>query len=38
MHSVAAFKGLYQLIVKPFYWEKTDHGLSKVTSPINIVK
>ena len=38
MHSIAAFKGLYQLIVKPFYWEKTDHGLSKVTSPTNVVK
>ena len=38
MHSIAAFKGLYQLIVKPFYWEKTDHGLSKVSSPTNIVK
>jgi len=38
MHSIAAFKGLYQLIVKPFYWEKTEHGLSKVTSPTNIVK
>ncbi|MDB5128138.1 glycosyltransferase family 2 protein, partial [Mucilaginibacter sp.] len=38
MHSVAAYKGLYQLIVKPFYWEKTNHGLSKVNSPTNIVK
>ena len=38
MHSIAAFKGLYQLIVKPFYWEKTNHGLSKVTSPTNVVK
>ncbi len=38
MHSAAAFMGLYQLIVKPFYWEKTDHGLSKVTSPTNVVK
>src|SRR3984885_12407633 len=38
MHSVAAFKGLYQLVVKPFYWEKTEHGLSKVNSPTNVVK
>jgi cellulose synthase/poly-beta-1,6-N-acetylglucosamine synthase-like glycosyltransferase len=38
LHSAAAFKGLYQLIVKPFYWEKTDHGLSKITSPTNVVK
>ena len=38
MHSIAAYMGLYELIVKPFYWEKTDHGLSKVTSPTNVVK
>jgi cellulose synthase/poly-beta-1,6-N-acetylglucosamine synthase-like glycosyltransferase len=38
MHSIAAFKGLYQLVVKPFYWEKTDHGLSKVNTPVNVVK
>ena len=25
--SVAAWKGLIQLIPKPFYWEKTEHGL-----------
>ena len=25
--SVAAWKGAGQLIVKPFYWEKTEHGL-----------
>jgi len=28
MHSIASYKGLWQLIVKPFYWEKTTHGLS----------
>lgn len=39
MHSAAAYKGLYQLIVKPFYWEKTNHGLSKVNNPVvNIIK
>jgi cellulose synthase/poly-beta-1,6-N-acetylglucosamine synthase-like glycosyltransferase len=32
LHSWAAYKGLYQLVVKPFYWEKTNHGLSKVNS------
>jgi len=37
MHSMAAYKGLYQLIVKPFYWEKTNHGLSKVNSSTNVV-
>ena len=25
--SVAAWKGLIQLVRKPFYWEKTEHGL-----------
>jgi cellulose synthase/poly-beta-1,6-N-acetylglucosamine synthase-like glycosyltransferase len=38
MHSVAAYKGLYQLIFNPFYWEKTNHGLSKVNNPVNVVK
>jgi cellulose synthase/poly-beta-1,6-N-acetylglucosamine synthase-like glycosyltransferase len=32
MHSIAAYKGLWQLITKPFYWEKTNHGLSKQSS------
>jgi cellulose synthase/poly-beta-1,6-N-acetylglucosamine synthase-like glycosyltransferase len=26
MMSIAAWKGLLQLIYKPFYWEKTQHG------------
>lgn len=26
--SVAAYRALYQLIVKPSYWEKTDHAVS----------
>ncbi|MBN9635837.1 MAG: N-acetylglucosaminyltransferase, partial [Actinobacteria bacterium] len=28
MMSIAAAKGLYQLILSPSYWEKTFHGLS----------
>lgn len=28
LHSLAAYKGLVQLITRPFYWEKTRHGLS----------
>lgn len=28
-HSVAAYKGLWQLITKPFYWEKTTHGITE---------
>lgn len=30
--SIAAWKGFWQLITKPFYWEKTHHGLSKFTA------
>ena len=29
--SVAAWRGLLQLITRPFYWEKTLHGVSKGT-------
>jgi cellulose synthase/poly-beta-1,6-N-acetylglucosamine synthase-like glycosyltransferase len=36
LHSWAAYKGLYQLIVKPFYWEKTNHGLSKTHNATNV--
>ncbi|MBI1276573.1 MAG: glycosyltransferase [Anaerolineaceae bacterium] len=32
MHSISAYIGLWQLITKPFYWEKTDHGLTKVNT------
>ncbi|KLT65647.1 glycosyltransferase family 2 protein [Pedobacter sp. BMA] len=32
MHSISAYKGLWQLVTKPFYWEKTNHGLSKVSA------
>ncbi|MDO9379693.1 MAG: glycosyltransferase [Nocardioidaceae bacterium] len=28
LHSIAAYKGTWQLITKPHYWEKTQHGLS----------
>jgi len=31
MHSISAYKGLWQLIYNPFYWEKTNHGLTKVS-------
>lgn len=30
--SIAAYKALWQLINNPFYWEKTQHGLSKHTA------
>jgi len=28
LHSVASYKALWQLLVKPHYWEKTEHGLT----------
>lgn len=28
MMSIAAYKAAWQLATKPFYWEKTDHGLT----------
>lgn len=31
LHSIAAYKGLYQLLTRPHYWEKTDHGLTTHT-------
>jgi hypothetical protein len=39
LHSVAAWRALYQLIRNPFHWEKTPHGLAprevryRTTSP-----
>jgi hypothetical protein len=32
LHSIASYKALWQLIFKPFYWEKTVHGLTQVAS------
>jgi cellulose synthase/poly-beta-1,6-N-acetylglucosamine synthase-like glycosyltransferase len=29
--SIAAYRGLWQLLRNPFYWEKTQHGVSKYT-------
>lgn len=31
LHSVASYKALWQLLVKPHYWEKTEHGLTTHT-------
>ena len=28
MHSIAAYMALWQLLTKPHYWEKTNHGLT----------
>ncbi len=29
LHSIAAWKAQWQIMTKPFYWEKTTHGVSK---------
>jgi len=34
LHSFASYKALWQLITKPFYWEKTNHGMSKISAPV----
>jgi hypothetical protein len=31
--SIAAYKGLWQLLRDPFFWEKTHHGVSRVHAP-----
>jgi cellulose synthase/poly-beta-1,6-N-acetylglucosamine synthase-like glycosyltransferase len=33
-HSIAAYKALWQLFVRPFYWEKTKHGISYIKKPV----
>jgi len=32
--SIAGYKGLWQLITRPFYWEKTNHGISRFTAEV----
>lgn len=34
--SIAAYRAVWQLIVKPFYWEKTNHGLMGKTEQTSI--
>ena len=37
LHSIASYKALWQLIVKPHFWEKTTHGLAKTRKyPLNL--
>ncbi|WP_376792066.1 glycosyltransferase [Thermoflexus sp.] len=30
LHSIASYKALWQLFTRPFYWEKTVHGISRL--------
>ncbi len=34
MHSIAAYKAAWQLVLKPHYWEKTQHGTSAATREV----
>ena len=36
--AVAAYKALYELVFKPFFWDKTQHGLSLTVAPPPEVK
>lgn len=29
LHSIASYKAFWQLLTRPFYWEKTIHGISR---------
>ncbi|HEY4321640.1 MAG TPA: glycosyltransferase family 2 protein [Gemmatimonadales bacterium] len=33
LHSIAAYKALGQLFTRPYYWEKTTHGLTRHGAP-----
>ncbi|MDW7981421.1 MAG: glycosyltransferase [Thermomicrobium sp.] len=33
LHSLASYKALWQLVTKPYYWEKTRHGLTRYLDP-----
>jgi len=32
LHSVAAYRALWELVRRPFHWEKTEHGTSRYVS------
>jgi hypothetical protein len=34
LHSFAAWRALVQLVHRPFYWEKTPHGLDHAAAPV----
>ncbi|WP_340689795.1 glycosyltransferase family 2 protein [Hydrogenobacter thermophilus] len=34
LHSIASYKALYELFTKPFYWQKTQHGITKYKPPV----
>lgn len=34
LHSIAAYKAAWQLVLRPHYWEKTQHGTSAATREV----
>ncbi len=34
LHSIASYRSLYELFTKPFYWQKTQHGITKYKPPL----
>ncbi|MEN3033431.1 MAG: glycosyltransferase [Aquificaceae bacterium] len=34
LHSRASYKALHELFTRPFYWQKTQHGITKVKPPV----
>jgi len=34
LHSISGYIALWQLFANPFYWEKTEHGITSVTVPV----
>ena len=36
--AIAAYKALYELVLKPFFWDKTAHGLSLGVAPPPVAK
>jgi cellulose synthase/poly-beta-1,6-N-acetylglucosamine synthase-like glycosyltransferase len=33
--AIASYKGLWELVAKPFYWDKTAHGIFEASEPAN---
>ena len=37
LHSLASYRALWQLFVKPHFWDKTTHGLAKTFNPLPVI-
>lgn len=36
LHSIASYLALYELFTKPFYWQKTQHGITKFKPKVEL--